>query len=106
MVPADDQAIVLPCASVMVIMVLLNEAATWATPEAMFFRSRRRTRVASLPILNTLPPARRRRRRAYPVIKSVPESSFFRRWSWPDLCGSAHWCVFVGPERAGPCGDA
>src|ERR1700704_3249334 len=54
MVPADDQAIVLPCASVMVIMVLLNEAFTCATPEAMFLRSRRRTRppagVASLPI--------------------------------------------------------
>src|SRR5215467_6324266 len=52
MVPADDQAIVLPCASVIVIMVLLNEAATCATPDAMFFRSRRRTRVASLPILD------------------------------------------------------
>src|ERR1700689_3870550 len=52
MVPADDQAIVLPCTSVIVIMVLLNVAFTWATPEAMFLRSRRRTRVASLPILN------------------------------------------------------
>src|ERR1700687_345180 len=52
MVPDDDQAMVLPCASVMVIMVLLNDAATCATPDAMFFFSRRRTRVASLPILN------------------------------------------------------
>src|SRR5450830_1448003 len=51
MVPDDDQAMVLPCASVMVIMVLLNDAATCATPDAMFLRSRRRTRVASLPIL-------------------------------------------------------
>src|SRR5687767_3305523 len=42
---------VLPCASVMVIMVLLNDAFTCATPDAMFLRSRRRTRVASLPIL-------------------------------------------------------
>src|SRR6185295_45472 len=54
MVPADDQAMVLPCASVMVIMVLLNDALTCATPEAMFLRSRLRTRppagVASLPI--------------------------------------------------------
>src|SRR6266852_8847663 len=50
MVPADDQAIVLPCASVMVIMVLLKVAFTCATPEEMFLRSRRRTRVASLPI--------------------------------------------------------
>jgi hypothetical protein len=30
----------------------LNVAFTCATPEAMFLRSRRRTRVASLPILN------------------------------------------------------
>src|SRR6516165_8058105 len=49
-VPADDQAIVLPCASVMVMVVLLNDEFTCATPEAMFLRSRRRTRVASLPI--------------------------------------------------------
>src|SRR5713226_690927 len=52
MVPADDQAIVLPWASVIVIIVLLNDAFTWATPEAMFLRSRRRTRVASLPIID------------------------------------------------------
>src|SRR6266581_5129800 len=32
-------------------MVLLKLAFTCATPEAMFLRSRRRTRVASLPIL-------------------------------------------------------
>jgi hypothetical protein len=42
MVPDDDQAMVLPCASVMVIIVLLNEAATCATPEVMFLRSRLR----------------------------------------------------------------
>src|SRR5260370_11447949 len=54
MVPADDQAMVFPCASVMVIMVLLNVALTCATPEAMFLRSRRRTRAGSLPILNPL----------------------------------------------------
>src|SRR5271154_5892274 len=50
MVPAEDQEIVLPCASVMVIIVLLNVEFTWATPDTMFFRSRRRTRVASLAI--------------------------------------------------------
>src|ERR1700744_171244 len=50
-VPDDDQAMQLPCASVMVIIVLLKVAFTCATPEAMFLRSRRRTRVASLPIL-------------------------------------------------------
>src|SRR5690349_18367696 len=43
---------VLPCTSVIVIIVLLNVALTCATPEAMFLRSRRRTRVASFPILN------------------------------------------------------
>src|SRR5476651_908952 len=52
MVPDDDHAMVLPCASVMVIIVLLNDAFTCATPDAMFLRSRRRTRVASLPILD------------------------------------------------------
>src|SRR6201990_2335140 len=51
-VPADDQAIVLPCASVMVIVVLLNDEFTCAIPDAMFLRSRRRTRVASLPIFS------------------------------------------------------
>ena len=40
--PADDQAIVLPWASVMVTIVLLNVAATWATPAMMFLRSLRR----------------------------------------------------------------
>src|SRR5215207_5709860 len=42
LVPDDDQAIVLPCASVMVMIVLLNEAFTCATPDAMFLRSRLR----------------------------------------------------------------
>ena len=32
-VPADDQEIVLPCASVMVMIVLLKDAFTWATPD-------------------------------------------------------------------------
>src|SRR5258708_39550604 len=106
MVPADDQAIVLPCASVIVIMVLLNEAATCATPEAMFLRSRRRTRVASLPILSPFAPVRRNRRGAHPVIKSVPGSSSCRQWFWPGPCGSAHWCECAGRERAGLCDGA
>src|SRR5262245_11178280 len=52
-VPADDHAIALPCASVMVIMVLLKDALTCATPDAIFFFSRRRTRpgAASFAIL-------------------------------------------------------
>src|SRR6202050_3587944 len=53
-VPADDQEILLHCASVMVIIVLLNVEFTWATPETMFLRSRRRTRVASLAIDQSL----------------------------------------------------
>src|SRR5690606_30007444 len=48
--PALDHEIVLPCASVMVIIVLLNDACTWATPVTMFLRSRFLTRVDSLAI--------------------------------------------------------
>src|SRR6202011_1966194 len=54
MVPADDQVIVLPCASVIVIIVLLKVELTCATPDAMFLRSRRRTRVASFAIIQFL----------------------------------------------------
>src|SRR5215210_9195521 len=71
--PAEDHEIVLPWASVMVIMVLLNEALTCATPETMFLRSRRRTRVASLAILLSFGHARYARRSGL-VFKS----------SWPD----------------------
>src|ERR1700743_1657166 len=48
--PADAQEMVFPCASVMVIIVLLNEAFTCATPEVMFLRSRFLTRAGSLAI--------------------------------------------------------
>ena len=37
MAPADDHEMVLPWASVMVTIVLLNDAFTCATPETMFF---------------------------------------------------------------------
>src|SRR6202012_5711046 len=53
-VPADDHEIGLPCASVMVIMVFLNVEATWATPETMFLRSLRLTRVLSLAMCQVL----------------------------------------------------
>src|SRR5215472_632101 len=46
--PDDDQAMVLPWASVMVTIVLLNEAFTCATPAMMFLRSRRRGRAAGV----------------------------------------------------------
>src|SRR5205085_827575 len=51
MVPADDQEIALPCASVMVIMVLLKLALTCATPEVMFLRSRFFGRAFSVAML-------------------------------------------------------
>src|SRR5579864_7864631 len=105
MVPDDDQAMVLPCASAMVIMVLLNEAATCSTPDTIFLRSRRRTRVASLPILDPFE-ARSRQARAIPVITAVSVSFSCRRWSWPGLCGSAHWYECAGREPGDPCGGA
>src|SRR5262249_26466857 len=46
--PAVDQAMVLPCASVIVIIVLLKLAFTCATAAVMFLRSRRRTRAAGV----------------------------------------------------------
>src|SRR5207248_10162126 len=102
MVPADDHAMALPWASVIVIMVLLNLAFTCATPEAMFLRSRRRTRVASLPI----------------------HDPFAAQSNWPlqcccaDLisscrqspgrvpCGCGHWYEFAVLGRANLAGDA
>src|SRR3954465_13232138 len=48
--PAEDQEMALPCASVMVTMVLLKVAATCATPTTTFFFSFFRARGA-------LPPA-------------------------------------------------
>src|SRR6185503_2644124 len=52
--PALDQEMVFPCASVMVIIVLLNEAFTCATPDVMFLRSRFLTRAGSLAIERAL----------------------------------------------------
>src|SRR5580658_8555546 len=48
--PDDDHAIALPWASVIVIIVLLNVALTWAVPDVMFLRSRRRKRGAAVPL--------------------------------------------------------
>jgi hypothetical protein len=42
---------VLPCASVIVIIVLLKVAFTWAVPAVMFFRSRLRSRGAGAAVL-------------------------------------------------------
>src|SRR5437868_7692145 len=46
--PEDDQAIALPWASVIVIIVLLKLALTCAVPEVMFLRSRRLRRGAAV----------------------------------------------------------
>src|SRR3954447_13714345 len=72
-VPADDHEIVLPCASVMVIIVLLKVELTCATPDTMFLRSLRRTRVLSLAIDLIL---RARRRLKMPKR----ENYFFLPW--------------------------
>src|SRR5258707_11229898 len=107
MVPADDQAIVLPWASVMVIIVLLKEAFTCATPEAMFLRSRRRTRVASLPIHDPFAASAPQPTSPYPVLcHAAPRQPFScQRWLWLALCGCAHWYACAGPALAGH-GDA
>src|ERR687890_214006 len=89
MAPADDQAIVLPCTSVMVIIVLLNVEFTWAMPDVMFLRSRLRTRVVSLAI-----------GQSFPVISSC------RRWAWTAPCGCARWYASAGRVQAGRAGGA
>src|SRR5262249_4615922 len=61
----------LPCASVMVMVVLLNDEFTCAMPEAMFLRSRRRMRVASLPI-DYLSCDLKRRRNASGYTRAAP----------------------------------
>src|SRR5215468_4964553 len=96
MVPADDQAIALPWASVIVIIVLLNDAFTWATPEAMFLRSRRRTRTASLPILNPFAT-----RYSGSHLISLQFTSSCLRSPWPDPCGFVRWCGCAGREPEG-----
>src|SRR5437868_917227 len=52
--PALDQEIVFPCPSLIVMMVLLKVAATWATPTATFFFSFLRARGAGFAIVSFL----------------------------------------------------
>src|SRR3954471_22507631 len=92
MVPADDQAIALPCASVIVIMVLLNVALTCATPEAIFLRSRFLTR-ASLPIPQTLSRIGTGSRHRHSFLLRQPDSG--RRENYFFLPAIA----FAGPLR-------
>ena len=89
MEPADDQLIALPCASEMVINVLLKVELTWATPAVMFLRSRRRTLDLSTAItLSCL----------------FQSTSSYRQLPWPGRDGCAHWYVCAGPSPA-DCGD-
>src|SRR3954452_10732975 len=81
--PADDHEMVLPCASVIVIIVLLNEAFTWATPDTMFLRSRRRTRCASLAM----------------SFRSFWRARDARRWGWRWSGRRERW-----PKERGPPG--
>src|SRR5215472_4707509 len=99
MVPADDQAIVLPCASVMVIIVLLNVAFTCATPEAMFLRSRLRTRVASLPI-GSIPFAACRPTGGALASPGKPEIEILLRFAGPRGTASPQHSYFFLPAIA------
>src|SRR5215470_1176202 len=98
----------------MVIIVLLNLAFTCATPEAMFLRSRRRTRVASLPILD---PLAARHHMAGPIsglltrnpgVVGLPceITSSCRRSALPAPFGCGHWYGCAGRARAIRVGDA
>src|SRR5580704_13683422 len=109
MVPADDQEIVLPWASVIVIIVLLKVELTCATPDAMFLRSRRRTRVASFAILQFLQTRPSCQALSGPSSilggdclagylaanamskTSLEFTSSCRRSAWPCLCEFARW---------------
>src|SRR5690606_17219331 len=105
MTPEDDQEMVLPWASVMVIMVLLKLALTCATPDVMFLRSRRRMRCGSRAI-GCLPYLILRSRNAEAMERFRPEdaiTSSCRRSAWPCPCGCAHWCACAGRERGDPC---
>src|ERR1700730_6065194 len=101
MVPADDQAMVVPCASVMVIMVLLKVAFTCATPEAIFLRSRLRTRVASLPILHPLAARPGRSLVLCPRsrLRQLKVAAFCRQSALPVPCGCRHWYWCGGRGR-------
>src|SRR5262249_33158654 len=80
--PEDDHAIVLPWASVIVIIVLLKLALTCAVPEVMFLRSRRRRRGV-----------------AVFAIYACSTSSC-RRSAAPGPCACARWCGCAGRAPA------
>src|SRR5690606_39060868 len=107
----------------MVIIVLLNVELTWATPDEMFLRSRRRTRVASLAmfvlsidlyaaVVPAATPGRqsdfgsRNVRLPTHDCRLPPITSSCRRWPSPDPCGCGRWCACAGREPAASGDDA
>src|SRR5262249_21725716 len=96
MVPADDQAIVLPWASVMVIIVLLKLAFTCATPELMFLRSLRRILVrpcCSLAMDQVVPGFERLNFVEGRTKQTAITPSSCLQSAWPDPCASGRWCA-------------
>src|SRR5688572_4984414 len=102
-VPADDQEIVLPCASVIVMIVLLNDAFTWATPDAMFLRSRFLTR--SPPPLE-LDDEGEGDAAGVASRAMIYLTASCRRWPSRGPCACVRWYGCAGRGPAGPCGDA
>src|SRR3954470_16028097 len=90
---------VLPWASVIVIIVLLKLALTCATPEAMFLRSRRRTRVASLPIHDPFAVVPGMSGAVGQSLRLAFTIFFCRQSPWPDPCGFGHWYGCAGRAR-------
>src|SRR2546430_1311929 len=79
---AQDKAF--PWRSVMVMMVLLNDACTWAMPSVTFFLTFLRTLVAALTMSSDS------------LIISSP-----RRWLCAGPCGYAHWYGYADRASAG-----
>src|SRR5688572_21222326 len=76
----------------MVIIVLLKLAFTCATPEAMFLRSRRRTRADSLPILGPFAAPTALARAFTDPVTRLRLTSSCPQLPWPDPCGFGRWC--------------
>src|SRR5581483_1298959 len=119
MVPADDHAMVLPWASVIVIMVLLNEALTCATPEEMFLRSRRRGLARPVCCCCSLAIQLQLQDEVdgsgagsapgclgFGVRQRLRQSSSCRRSAAPCPCGCVRWCGCADPAPAARGDDA
>src|ERR1700712_1707784 len=93
--PEDAHDSAPPWRSVIVLIVLLNDACTCATPSATFLRTFLRTRwaaelfgdLAMMTFLESLVRAQ--------LTSSAPEHPF------SDPCGCEHWCAYAGRGPAG-----